>query len=201
MPLRCLLYVVRIYEILLETEALYSSGLIEIVPPEFIVCYNGKEDYPEKSVLKLSEAFIDGSKQNLELTVRVININKGHSSGVFEKSENLRGYAELVNRIRVNQGNGMSLEVAINEAVIYCRNQKILYKFLNKHGGDVMSLLHSEFNMNDAKRIWREEGEKERAVKTAENLFKIGGLTIEQISQATDLSIKEVEKIKAKLST
>jgi predicted transposase/invertase (TIGR01784 family) len=44
----------------------------------------------------------------------------------------------------------------------------------------------------------RKEGEHEKAVKTAENLLSMGVLTIEQIAQATGLSIKEIQKLQRK---
>ncbi|MCL1935283.1 MAG: hypothetical protein FWF57_02770 [Defluviitaleaceae bacterium] len=42
------------------------------------------------------------------------------------------------------------------------------------------------------------EGEREKAINIAKNLISLG-LTVEQISQATGLSINEIEKIKNKL--
>ncbi len=47
----------------------------------------------------------------------------------------------------------------------------------------------------------RKEGEHEKAVKTAGNLLSMGVLTIEQIAQATGLSIKEIQKLQRKKKT
>ena len=44
----------------------YSSRLIKIMPPKFIVMYNGADEYPDESELRLSNAFTDESA-SLEL--------------------------------------------------------------------------------------------------------------------------------------
>ena len=41
MPLRFLLYAARTYLELVERETIYSSSLVELLPPVFIVLYNG----------------------------------------------------------------------------------------------------------------------------------------------------------------
>ncbi|WP_024470698.1 Rpn family recombination-promoting nuclease/putative transposase, partial [Treponema pedis] len=69
MPLRCLEYIARLYEKVQATTDRYLRKLSPIPAPEFYVFYNGLEEYPEKTILKLSDAFAE--KQNapqLELT-------------------------------------------------------------------------------------------------------------------------------------
>ena len=44
-------------------------------------------------------------------------------------------------------------------------------------------------------KIGREEGAKQKAVETAKNLIKLNILTIEQISDASGLSVKDVMRI------
>lgn len=45
-----------------------------------------------------------------------------------------------------------------------------------------------------------EEGEKQANIETANTLLKIGVGTIEQIAEATKLSIEEIEKLKEELN-
>jgi hypothetical protein len=44
MPLRCLMYIARVYEKLMEGNAIYYQRLIKIPTPEFIVLYNGNRN-------------------------------------------------------------------------------------------------------------------------------------------------------------
>lgn len=57
MPLRDLFYAAREYEMLIRDQSLYSSRLIKLPVPRFIVFYNGREKQEERCVLKLSDAF------------------------------------------------------------------------------------------------------------------------------------------------
>jgi len=81
MPARMLMFLGRLYEKILNDRgnAIYGCKLEELPNPEFIVFYNGKEDFPKEKILKLSTAFKnkDGIKNVIDLEVRVININKG----------------------------------------------------------------------------------------------------------------------------
>ena len=63
----------------------FGRKLVKLPVPEFYVFYNGKDDYPTESIMKLSDAFmqLDGKLKNqfenanypLEISVKVININ------------------------------------------------------------------------------------------------------------------------------
>ena len=85
MPLRCLEYVSRLYETLFESKEKYSRKLLNIPTPEFYVFYNGEDSYPSDKILKLSDAFIERTTEiNLELTVKIININRQNRHPVLE---------------------------------------------------------------------------------------------------------------------
>jgi hypothetical protein len=165
-----------------------------------VVLYNGEENYPDKKILRLSDAFIEESKQNLELIVKVLNINHGHNTNVLDKSENLSGYAALIERIRENQKSGTELKEAIDEAVIYCRRQRILYDFLGKYGGDIVSMLYTEWNLDDAKKIWLEDGMTKgamaKAIEMAREMLNELGLSVSQVAKVTKLSEEEIRKLK-----
>ena len=100
MPLRILLYIARQYQMITDSEAMYSSRMMKIMPPEFIVVYNGKDEYPEKSTLSLSDAFIDKNASSLELKVKVYNINKGYNPEIMRRSGTLNEYCIFVARAR-----------------------------------------------------------------------------------------------------
>jgi len=103
LPYRLLEYVLHIYEKIVDREKKYQKKLVKIPRPDFIVLYNGTDEYPDYTELKLSDAFTDiedlkptGIKKlPLELTVQVYNINHGHNPEILKKCESLYGYSFL----------------------------------------------------------------------------------------------------------
>jgi len=73
MPIRCLEYVVRLYERLLDAQERYARRLVKIPTPEFYVFYNGQDEYPNETILHLSDAFMTKPTYvPLELEVKVL---------------------------------------------------------------------------------------------------------------------------------
>ena len=101
MPLRLLVYIAHVYEKIIDRRKLYTTKLEKIPAPEFIVLYNGKEPYPDRDTLRLSDAFkdvcdllgADSPALSLELAVQVYNINHGHNAEILEKSRTLGEYS------------------------------------------------------------------------------------------------------------
>ena len=74
MPLRDLLYITAEYSRLVETQSLYSSAIQKVPAPNFIVFYNGQDEFADKSEYRLSEAFeprVDNPALELRVTVLV----------------------------------------------------------------------------------------------------------------------------------
>jgi hypothetical protein len=97
MPLRLLMYVARVYEGLLPRRAVYAQKMVKVPRPEFIVLYNGKDEMPDRLELRLSDAFREANtKEVLELTLTVYNINPGHNEDIRKSSESLFNYSTFV---------------------------------------------------------------------------------------------------------
>ncbi|MBQ8804762.1 MAG: hypothetical protein IJZ53_14130, partial [Tyzzerella sp.] len=63
-------------EDMIRGKNIYGSKLIKIPAPKFVVFYNGKEERPEREVLRLSDAYMTEDEEvSLELVVDVLNIN------------------------------------------------------------------------------------------------------------------------------
>ena len=213
MPLRALLYIARIYEKIIDAKAIYRKNLFTIPTPEFYVLYNGRDAYPDEETLKLSDAFkrvnIPGAENipALELAVRVLNVNMGHNEKILEKCESLRGYAVFTGQIREHQKAGRTLEDAIASAMDFCIENGILVEYLEKHGSEVRNMLLTEWNLEDAKQVWREEareegieegiekGREERDFEIARTMFAEGD-SLEKIARVTG---KPLELLKEKL--
>jgi len=155
MPLRILIYLAQVYNrYISKIKKVYSSELVKIPRPELIVLYNGVQDYPDESEMKLSDAFEDlpvgvTPSGSLELTARVLNINKGHNQNVVRKDRVLEEYAEFIGEIRKNQAEGMTMDEAMQAAVKSCVEKRILADFLEKYGSEVINMLYAEWDMDE----------------------------------------------------
>jgi hypothetical protein len=181
MPLRILLYMSRVYEKIVDRKSLYKDGLVKIPRPEFIVLYDGTDKTPDRWEEWLSEAYMEvegNTKIALDLTVTVYNINKDRNQDLLSRSEHLAGYAECVARVRENE-KAMPRDQAVTEAVRRCIRDGILADFLEEHGSEVMNMLLEEWNWDEAKEVWREEGLEEGRNQILELVKQ--GYTTEQI--------------------
>jgi len=195
MPLRFLMYIARVYEKMVDKKAVYKNKQIKIPMPEFWVLYNGREPYPEETKLELSESFTDGphDKQliNLELTVKVLNINPGFNDVIRERSKNLNGYVTFISKVSEYELQENGLEDAISKALQFCTANGILVEFLNDHAVEVINMLMTEFNMETALEV---RGEEKFADGLAEGLVK-GKIEMLRSMLAAGLSAEQVQKI------
>ena len=120
MPLRGLMYFAQLYRenLLKRDKDLFSSKLVRIPSPRFIVFYNGLSEKPDMIKYRLSDAFDVADKSGeFEWTATVLNINKGHNLELLKKCDSLYNYSEFVGRVRANADAGLSLKAAVDEAV------------------------------------------------------------------------------------
>ncbi len=80
MPLRDLFYVSDLYKPYTAKADLYGKKTVRIPTPKFVVFYNGTDDLPDVSTLKLSDSFMQKTDSpELELIVTVLNVNHDHN--------------------------------------------------------------------------------------------------------------------------
>lgn len=157
MPLRSLMYIGREYEKIVDPDKRYARKLIKIPTPEFITFYNGEEDLPTESVLRLSDAFIDKEEDSaLELCVRVININHPKGHVVLNKCGILNEYSAFVEETRKFKGDEASLEKAVKS----CIKKGILEEYLKRKGSEVVNMLMMEYDYEKDMRAQRAEAEE-----------------------------------------
>jgi hypothetical protein len=175
------------------------------------VLYNGSASYPDKTTLKLSDAFeqVEGNAAvNLELKVEVYNIGKGRNEEMVRKSVPLSGYVDFVHvaeesrkQIKLENPGMMRdivLEKAIAYTITYCKKHGILKGFLENLSPEEVNMLATEWNMEDALRVREEEGiqrgRQEEKLETVKNLKSLG-ISMEYITRATGLSYDEIAKL------
>ena len=147
LPIRFLSYITDIlYTWFVETDKLYGTTLRKIPTPKCYVLYNGIEPLKEET-LKLSDAFcINDKHASLELEVTIIDVNYCNENEVLAKSESLKGYAYLVEQIRLNKAKGFSQDKAISIAIDICIKENILLEFLKKNYREVAKMLNLQYD-------------------------------------------------------
>ena len=146
MPLRDLLYIARQLEKYVVGKTLYSSNLVQIPVPRFVVFYNGTQEQPESRLLKLSDAFVkEVTSPELEVTVTMLNINLGNNRELMEKCRTLREYCLFVECIRKYAAE-MDIAEAVDRAVTECIRNDILADFLSAQRAEVIAVSIFEYN-------------------------------------------------------
>ena len=209
MPLRFLQYIARLYEKLQAPADRYLRKLSKIPTPEFYVFYNGIDDYPETTVLKLSDAFITKPEQvPLELTVQVLNINTDKANKVLAACKPLEEYSLFVEEVR--KQTQLDSENGFTNAVKICIEKGILKEYLQRKSREVINMLVAEYDYDTDIAVQRAEereiaftegieqgikrGFSDGVIKTA-LAFKKMGIPIAKIAEGTGLTQAEVEKL------
>ena len=164
LPVRFLIYLAEEYQKIVEQakESIYGTKQISLPTPQCVVFYNGEAEAPEEQILKLSDAFENKERQaDVELTVRMLNINHGHNMALMEKCRTLAEYAQFVAVSREYAAEGKSMQEALEEAVEYCIEQGILSGFLKKYRSEVLGMLLEEFDVEKYERTIKNEGYEE----------------------------------------
>ena len=220
MPLRGLFYFAQLYQLHISKQKkdIYSSTLLKIPTPQFIVIYNGTRQTADIEKLKLSDAFeVPKNDGEFEWTATLVNINKGHNESLLSKCRPLKDYATYIGRIKSNIKQGLNKEEAVDEAMNFAISNNMLNGFFQNQKMEVLNMSLTEFDQEEYDRNRYDEGKAagilegkkagilegikkgealvlQKAIETAKKLIKMG-LEPEKVIQATGLSADEVSKL------
>ncbi len=201
MPLRCLMYVGRAYEQLVDSKARYRTTLVKIPTPEFYVFYNGEKEQPLERVLSLSDAFMNPARENsVELKVKVININSDKAHGILDKCGILKEYSQFISTVRKYSEE----ERAIKKAIKECIEKGILADYLKRKGSEVENMLIAEYSYEEDMQVKQEEARQEgiwqgrrEGITLSADIFQMvkknPDLTNVQIAENLGCSVEDVE--------
>ena len=148
MPIRGLMYFSKLYEkYLAGNYAIYSSKLVKIPAPVYLVLYNGTANEPDMKVLHLHllDASIGKMLEVNEWSAAMLNINYGHNKELLDSCKVLKDYSCFIHRIRENSKTE-SIREAIDKAVNDCIRDDILKEYLSSHKSEVIGMLFTEFD-------------------------------------------------------
>ena len=173
--------------------------------PEFYVFYNGIEDYPETTVLKLSDAFITKPERiPLDLEVKVYNINKSKGAEVLSRCKTLDEYSLFIEEVRLQTQ--LDPENGFTNAVKICIEKGILKEYLQRKSREVINMLIAEYDYDTDIAVQREEagkiafaqgisqGSHQKALETAKTMLTMGYPLVD-ICKISGLTTDEVEAI------
>jgi hypothetical protein len=141
----------------------------------------------------------------LEVRVKVYNINRGRNEAIIRRSETLAGYSAFIAKVREcearlagkSKPQGLTddeKQGAMKEAIMWCIAHNILKSFLEAHGSEVVNMLMTEWKLEDALVVEREEGREERAFEIARNALA-EGLPMEIIQKITGLHLDDIKSL------
>ena len=163
-PLRGFFYFADLYKVKYFGKKIYSTRLLKIPTPQYIVFYNGTTSMPDRKELRLSDAFQQPTVQpDIEVVAHMLNINYGHNKELMERCRKLKEYAQFIDIIRhyLRENKQWSNEQAISKAIDDCIQNNILRDILQKERLRVMASILSEFDEVGYKEMIREEAYEE----------------------------------------
>ncbi len=222
-PVRMFSYLAREYEKITDKSAIFSTTLQPIPTPELYMFYNGKTEMPPEWTMKLSDAFAgECDIISAEVIVKAINVNYDSGAELLEKCKTLNGYSLLIHKIRRYYDETHDLEYAVDRAIRECLAEGVLTEFLSRQKGAIMSILEANLTREERDKVREHDGyvkghaeghaeglEEGKAIGKEEGILeenrrlnlehavklKSMGMSFEQISEVTELSIEEIETL------
>lgn len=157
MPMRFLTYGTQLYEKYTATSGYYkfSRKLQRLPKPHCICFYNGTEEQPEQQILKLSDAF--GGEGDIEVKVKMLNVNYGKNRALLETCQPLREYAWLVDRVREHQRVLQNLEAAVDASIDEMPDSFVIRTLIEAHRAGVKKMFLTEYDEEKMKEQERKE--------------------------------------------
>ena len=158
-PLRMLEYLGNLYERYIQENKFNKYGRTKILlpVPRLIMFYNGTSDFPEEEVLKLSDAFPEGSASDIDVRVRMLNINAGKNTHLKDACAPLAAYSWIVESIRTKREH-TDLSDAIDSSIREMPDSFVIKPFLTAHLAEVKGMLETEYDEQKAMELFRIEG-------------------------------------------
>ena len=220
MPFRCLEYLVAHYNRFFEKGDKYNTKQIRLPRPECYVFYNGDAPFPQEMEMKLSDAFREAGRTKdgvglpqslqLDLTVKVYNINKTANHPILAKCEPLLAYANFTEYARMARANGEKNPVVY--ALRESRKDGILAEYFKTISKEEQSMIFGEWDEEEFRKVMKREafedghdagvveGAQQNARETARNLLKEGDAP-EKIARCCSLPLDVVLALREELSS
>ena len=161
MPIRQLMYAGRLYDKYIQVNHcnLYSTKMIKLPVPKLVVFYNGTQEMDD-TILRLSDAFEGDIESDIEVRVKMININYGKNHELMKACQPLAEYSWLVERIRQNRAT-MDIDMAVDKAIDAMPKDYLIRPFVIGNKAEVKTMCITEYNKVETMQMFKEEGREE----------------------------------------
>ena len=174
---------------------MYGSTLIHLPLPKLVVFYNGEKGTEDEITLFLNASFeeMHRNEADVEVRVRMININLGHNRPLLDQCKPLEEYSWLVNEIRTTKKSysGLNMPEVINRALDSMPKDYEIRQFLIKHRAEVVGMLDREYNEENIRELFMEDGRREERANTERERTR---------AETAEARIKELEAELAKVN-
>ena len=187
MPIRLFMYAGKSYDgyIYIHRFNRYSTKLIPLPIPKLVVLYNGLTNKPDDITLTLDDSFKEEIRQNLigkvdsdkiedeverifneadpdiQVKVRMININYGHSKNILEACKPLMEYSWFVEQIRMHNKDKHDIENAMNKSIDEMPDDFEIKNYIEINRAEVKDMCLTEYNEVETMEMFREEGRQD----------------------------------------
>lgn len=218
MPVRMMEYVSNLFSAYIKENCfdLYGSALIPLPTPKLVVFYNGTAKVEDEIILKLSDSFEEQTKEetDIEVKVRMLNVNYGENEELLHACKPLEEYAWFVENVREimeklkekDEENDFEkkrehemkhLSEAVKTTLEIMPKDFLIREFLLRQEASVMGIMGAgimdpsvqEIYLERGRREGREEGRMEERANTEREMKRADQLD-EKVKRLTEILIQ-----------
>ena len=172
-----------------ETTLSLSDAFKEEIRRNVLHKYSGMNEKTDESRIQSEvEKIFRDADPDIEVKVRMININHGHNREMLSKCRPLGEYAWFVAQVRNNQADCSSTEddkqtgicSAIDRAIDEMPKDFEIKKFITANRAEVKDMCLTEYNETETMEMMKEEGRQETMILNIKNLMDSTGWSAEK---------------------
>lgn len=163
--------------------------------------YNESKEKPDAVAISAEiDQIFQEANPDIEVRVRMININYGHNRKVLSACKPLEEYAWFVSQVRENlidnkynkEKKLLGIEDAVDKAINKMPDDFEIKNFMVANRAEVKDMCLTEYDEEETMQMFREEGREEWVITAIKNLMESMRWTKKQAMEA--LKISETEK-------
>ena len=187
MPVRELMYAGKLYDKYIHQKGLniYGSKRLTLPVPKLVVFYNGTAEQEDEVILQLSDSFPQelAGESDINVRVRMLNVNSGRNKQLMAACKVLAEYAWLVEKIR-ELSRQMIIDEAVDQALDEMPLDYEIREFLLNNRVEVRGMCLTEYNEEEVMEMFRREAREEGIEEGREEGATLLGRLIKQLLAA-----------------
>ena len=171
-----------------------TENKFSLPSPHCCIFYYGNKSDPITKTIKLSDSFINGTGDSIELIITAYNINPEAKQPLFVNCRHLHDYGRLIDKIKKGITGGLNSQTAISNAIEFCLANDVMRNYLEKNQEEFFNMLALQWDSDTALQARFDEGFEEEIEFVATNMIR-KGLSFEEISELTNLSPERLKEL------